>query len=477
MLIGLIYMGTDLFILACLLLGNLLVIGKKNEYLLFMKISGEQRTEPEVTALVKEYKKSLLSHAIGLVLLSFVPCLIGDFSSLQVLFMTLWCTAAILLDYRMNKTYANRMYELKKEKGWLQPSKKTVRAVDTKVSRMKKSMPVSALWFVVPIWLCIGSVLWWCMKGADQKGMLLMPITNILVTCFFLFLYRSVTHGKLKVYSEDSDINYTLNRVAKRAWSGCIVVETSLQAVYQFLVMLQLSAYFRKVSENKPEAADSFLWALLFESLILTVLLLIPFVQAKRKIRQAKKELLGEQTEQEEEDEDFFWRNGYYSNPNDTDSFVENRQGYGMTTNMAGAWGSITKWVLLVTLIFCIGLGIGLMPLDFGTVTAEASEKKIELRAGMYYKKTIELSDVTEVVLLTSRPEMSRIWGSGMKQMALGDYHFADYGNGTAMIRRDADYYLMVKNTKGKWTGFSVKDNAEMLRFYEILTEAAQKTE
>ena len=143
-----------------------------------------------------------------------------------------------------------------------------------------------------------------------------------------------------------------------------------------------------------------------------------------------------------------------------------------MTANMAGAWGKVTKGALLAVLVLCLGISVALLPLDFGTVTAKTDGKTIELRGGFYYKLTIDLSDISDVVLLTECPKMSRIWGSGMKHMALGDYSFSGYGNGKAMLFKDAEYFLMVQNGKGKWNGFSVKNSEEMLRYYELLLQA-----
>lgn len=114
---------------------------------------------------------------------------------------------------------------------------------------------------------------------------------------------------------------------------------------------------------------------------------------------------------------------------------------------------------------------MALLPFDFGKITMKATEDRIELKGCLYYKEQISFYDVEEVLLLTEKPESSRIWGTGTKRFSLGAYCFNDYGNGTAMMDKEAEYFILVKRMNGKWFGFSVKDSEEMLVVYAKLKD------
>ncbi|MGN1084854.1 MAG: PH domain-containing protein [Lachnospiraceae bacterium] len=479
MLLAVSYMSCIWFVGACILWSDWLLIRKKSDYVLYMTIRGERREDEDVKRIVKEYKAAVWKFMAFIFVLSLGCFLWGTLSSLQVWYLTACLTVVILGDYRVIKKYVGKMYELKKEKGWCNPQKQANCEVDTVVSRMKKTLPVSETWMFVPIWICVASFLWWALCAPEYKVLLIFPGMNVAVMLFFFYLFHRAAHGKLRVYSEDSDINYALNRTAKRAWTGCVVLEATLLCGYQLLLMVWLHAYMSKIAVDGALRSDRAFWGVFLGlSLLVTILFVLIFFRASARVKKAKKELSTGCEEFWKEDEDACWKNGYYYNPQDTNAFVENRS-YGMTTNMATAWGKITTWVLLGTLILCFGLGLGLLPLDFGTVTVVKQEDGLVLKGCWYYKETIPFDEVKEVTLFEECPGLSRIWGSGMEHVALGDYHFKGYGSGKAMVYREAEYFILVEKRDGDLVMFSVEDSPEMLECYEVLKgyERAAKAE
>lgn len=471
------YVGTLWVVQLCMLLEISYLVGKKSDYLLCMTIRGEQREDSDVKQVVREFKDELLwMNGVmfvatgGCFLLSLLPVGAGAF---HVFYLTFWTTALILWEFKMVKKYTNRMYELKLEKGWGNPPKESHLTVDTVVSRMKKSMPVSEIWLAVPVWICIGSFVWWFYSATEYKILLIPLITNIVAFVFFCYMYHRMAHGKLKVYSEDSELNYALNRTAKKAWTGCVIWESALVCGYHFVMTLLLHSYMKNVAAGVKELTG--FWVGFIGSTVGSMaLIFVVFIAAANRVKQAKKELAAAADFSYAEDEDAYWRNGYYYNPNDTNTFVENRT-CGITTNMATKWGPITKWLLIGTFVVCIGLGIALLPFDFGRITMQVGTESLELKGCLYYKEMLDFDDVTEVHLLTERPECSRVWGTGTNRFAMGDYHFDGYGNGKAMMDKEAEYFLMVKRENGKWFGFSVTDSEEMLAAYERLEEQTEK--
>jgi len=465
------YAVTAWFIQLCMLWEYHFLVGKKAEYLLCMTIRGERREDADVVRLVQAFKKEfwkamavLFVTAGGFFLLAWLP---AGAASLSLFYMIGWTTALFVVMYKVVKKYANNMFELKLSKGWGKAPKESELTVDTVVSRMKKTMPVSEIWLAIPAWICIGSFVWWFYCAVEYKMLLILLITNVLAFLFFCYMYYRLSHGKLKVYCEDSDVNYALNRTAKRAWSGCVVWEASLLCVYHFVVTLLIHSYMKDMSAG-IEDMTGFWIGFIGSTVGSMVLIFAVFFSAANRVKQAKKELAAAADFSYAEDEDAYWRNGYYYNPNDTNTFVESR-GYGVTTNMATHWGPITKWILIGTFIMCIGIGIGMLPFDFGKLKMQVGTEYVELKGCLYYKETLEFTDVTEVHLLTERPECSRVWGTGTDRFAMGDYHFKGYGNGKAMIDKEAEYFLLVKRKNEKWFGFSVTDSEEMLKLYERL--------
>jgi len=461
------------FVQLCMLLGYKYLVGKKSDYLLCMTIRGEQREDEDVKQVVREFNKEylwmnlvLFAAAGGCFLLALLPVGTGAF---YMFFIALWSAALILWEFKVTSKYTNRMYELKISKGWGNPPKQSELTVDTVVSRMKKSMPVSEIWLAIPVWICVGSFVWWFSCATEYKMLLILLFTNVIALAFFCYMYHRMAHGRLKVFSEDSEINYALNRTAKKAWTGCVVWEAILVCGYHFVATLLLHSYMKDVSAGIEDVTG--FWAGFIGSTVGSLVLIFAvFIVAANRVRQAKKELAAAADVSYAEDEDAYWRNGYYYNPNDTNTFVESR-GCGITTNMATHWGPITKWLLIGIFIVCIGIGIGILPFDFGKMKMQVGTEYVELKGCLYYKETLEFTDVTEVHLLTERPECSRVWGTGTERFAMGEYHFKGYGSGKAMIDKEAEYFILVKREKGKWFGFGVTDRDAMLSVYDRLKD------
>lgn len=253
-----------------------------------------------------------------------------------------------------------------------------------------------------------------------------------------------------------------------------MVWEAALLCGHQFVITVLLHSHMKRVAAGAEGATAAF-WIPFVGSIVVVALLaVLAFFYAANRVKRTKKEIAAANEAFFVEDCDAYWKNGYYFNPNDTDGFVENRV-LGITVNMATRWGTITKWCLLLTLLFCLGLGVALLPFDLGSVTAKEEEDGIMFRACLYYNEKLPFSEVAEVVFLTERPTLFRVAGTGTKRFALGSYRFKEYGNGTAMIDKAADSFLLVKKQDGAWFGFSVRNGEEMRGYYEVLRAYAIK--
>ena len=443
------------------------MIGKKNsKYPLFMTLSKEQREDSEVLLLQKKYQKGAKCILLVFTLLSFSCFFFGQLAFLHTAFLFIWIYGLLFVVYRWNKKHAGAMYELKKERGWLKETNKEICLVDTVVSRLKKKMPVSVLWFAVPFWIEIGAILIWLVYYPNSIVCAIFTLASVPVTVLCVFWYHSIVHAKTKVYSEDSSINLALNRVNRRGWSACCITEATICAAYSLLTMLRTERYARLLRAS--ESDDGFLTFLLVSSAAVTIVAILPVFLAWKSIQRARKEMniAGSFSE----DEDAYWKNGYYYNPDTTNTgMVENRIGLGMTANMASTWGKITKWALILTAVLCVGICIVTAPFDICNVKANIGTNEIRFKVGPFYRKTVTADKIDKVTVYPNIPKMIRVVGTATDHLALGDYTAEGLGNGTAIVDLDAESFLCVEKTDGKKYFIAVEKKEIMQEILEFL--------
>lgn len=447
---------------------SFLLVSKKAPYTLYMTLTKEQRETEAVQFVIRQYKKAVWRFLILMFVTSAFFFAFPGVSSYQVFYLTIWCTFVLVGQYKIIHKYTGELYRMKEENGWLLIHPKEVVRLDTVVTGKKKILPASPMFFLFSIWLLIGQTIWYFLQAREYPGMLVFLVMNYISLGMFFYLYHKAAHTKSRVYCDDSDINLTINKVAKRSYTGCVLIEAFTVSFYCFLMMLTMRSYMKNVAEM-GNSGSGVLPGIILWSVFFSVLSVIEFVFAAKKITKVKKALLTGKKETFPEDEDAAWKNGYYYNPKDSNSFVEDRTkllGTGITVNMATPAGKATGYLLLGVLILCLFLAVGLFPLDFGKVTVTTTEKGVLTKACLYYKEFVSFDEIEKATLLSECPELTRVFGSGMEHVALGDYHFKGYGSGKAMVTREAEQFLMIEKTNGDLICISVSDNDEMEEIY-----------
>ena len=454
------YIGTMWFVLLMLVWADRFFT-KHETYTAGITIPAEHRQDARVQEVLKGHSKRRKRMLLCMAVAACICCIPGYYF-MDVLWLTVWLTVVVVWDYFLTRTTIRQMYEVKKANGWQKKNvpKGTV-LVDTRVSSLKNKMPVSAMFFVIPVCCLISFSLWWLLYGEGDKAALVMMGCALSSLLLGIFLYRSIMHTKLRVYSEDSDLNLCINRMTKRLWSGCILWEISLIVVYNVAAGLYLHYNLQK--------GMLLFWLLSF---LVTILAVIPMIGVCMYLRSMKKSLLDDKLPIEPvEDEDEYWLDGLYRNPYDSSSFVETRVGLGVTANMAK---TSMKWFtygsLLFALLLCLGSAVFVAVLEITNIQVEKQETGIEVTGGIF-SESIAYEEMEAVEWLTELPEMIRTWGSATKQYLFGEFRLEEFGGADVFIKREVEGYILITSEDAPYLLFNCETEEETRKLYEWLLE------
>lgn len=458
--LGLFYVGTMWFTLAMLLWADRFFT-KHETYTAGITIPTEHKQDACVQDVLKDHKKRRMRMMLCMAVAAFV-CFIPGYDFVDVLWLTIWLTAMLVWDYFLVRTTIRKMYEVKKTNGWQKkPARTGVVLVDTRVSGMKDKMPVSGMLFGIPICCLISYALWWLLYGKGDKAALVMMLCACCTLVLGIFLYRGIVHTKIRVYSEDSDVNLCINRMTKRLWSGCILWETSLLVIYSVASGLYFCYGLHK--------GMAFFFVL---SLLFIALTVIPMVCVCMYLRSMKKNLLhGKPLPEPAEDEDEYWLDGLYRNPYDSSSFVETRVGIGVTVNMAK---TSMKWFtygsLIFALVLCLGSAALVAVLELSDIQVEKQETVLEVTGGVFSEQ-IAYEEIEAVEWYTELPNMTRTWGSATKQYLIGEFRLEEYGGANVFVKKSVDGYILVTCKDAPYLLFNCETEEETKEIYAWLLE------
>ena len=289
-----------------------------------------------------------------------------------------------------------KLYDMKVEKGWIGSSGSRIMAVDTKAAAQSGRMGVSALWHL----LFCALILMPCID-ADIRHFLVMsddgwifPVTGILVSFTFGILHTAVLRMRNKVYSEDSDLNVEINRMQKNVWSWALVGSSLFNAAAYLVVVSGIDA--------DGEISAGMLVVYCIMETIPGIFMIGGFFY----MRSRKEKLLRKNDRPMYIDDDVYWKNGWYSNPNDRRLMVQDWAcTWNYTTNMARPAGKIFMFLALLFVAACLVWGCVLIwKIDFVPIGLNISGTQVVITSG-YSDYGIACDDITGVELLDSLPD------------------------------------------------------------------------
>lgn len=332
-----------------------------------------------------------------------------------------------------------QMYRIKIQNGWINTGTMHKVCIDTELAAMSKKMVYDWKWHlpVVALILASGALLFrsgsWFVQ--DNTGWILL-LAALSITLIFLLFHLWIAQKRNLVYSQNTEINFAVNRAVKRAWSGGLLLADYLNGVSWSFLLLQLLRHhwlngtdYLIYTFLQILSAGGFLFPILF-------------------IHKKKQRILEQDTEPVFVDDDEYWKNGWYSNPNDSHLMVQDRL---CSMNFSFNMARPASWVIYgAAFVLLAGtlLWTGKVMLDFHnaeTVFSLHGEEAQFEAAG--YQCSFALDDVVQAELIQQLPEenFAKTNGGATEDYDIG--HFRGSKTGKCMMFLRTGYTPILKVT------------------------------
>lgn len=238
----------------------------------------------------------------------------------------------------------------------------------------------------------------------------------------FWFVHVWYSHRENVVYSNDSKINLAVNRLTKRVWSGMWIASNYLMLLSMAILLIPLAV------RGSTTTLEFFLFLAIQITVIVLITASILWLENKRN------DILSADRSPLLVDDDLYWKNGWYSNPDDKRFFVQDRMcSANFSMNMAKpAAKAITGTITAGTILLLVWICAVFVRMDFVKPQLSIRGANVEVTAGMY-DISFSRDDILETELLDSLPEepLRRTNGAATNDYLLGKF----YGNQTGECR------------------------------------------
>lgn len=430
----------------------------------------EAQQLPEVTDIVTRFQRAL-RLCFPLLMLAALPMLLlpERLPSTYLIYLWCWVLLTSLLGERLYRRYNRELYSLKRQRGWLTGRQRII-TVDTQVSCLKKTMPVSRWWFLPSVAIAVLSPVFAILSNPEFSyygwGGSWIPM---MLTLACVLMHHISATRPVRVYSKNSEINRACNFLYQRSWSICWVVCSLLESIGGSLLFVLLLLY--------PDGSAE-VWTLsLSLSLLSTVSVFVALMYTYDHIRRGQNRLLDSQDTPVYIDEDEYWISGFYNNPNDRHVMVEKRDGTGFTFNLGTFWGKAVAYgTFLLVAGILIFSSVFLLLIDGSSFTLAVEGDSATISAPLY-GTSFSLDQVEEVTVLDDLPEHHRTNGASTSAYDLGHYYVSGYGACTLFIHKNNPPYLVIRLPGNPLllngeTPEQTQDYARMLGKQDLLMEA-----
>jgi hypothetical protein len=170
-------------------------------------------------------------------------------------------------------------------------------------------------------------------------------------------------------------------------------------------------------------------------------------------------------------DEDEYWINGYYYNPEDKRVNIEKRTGYGSTINMATKGGKVIAYGITIFITaLLLTLVILFFRMDFVKFQINIIGDNVNITAPLYGYQ-FQLADIEDITLIQTLPEHGiRTNGAATATYLLGNFNYSEYGSTKMFIYQDYPPYMVIR-LKDKTVFFNTKSVEQTQKYYELLSD------
>lgn len=428
-MLGIIFSVVGIIFLLSLLANNNTAIKPNHGILLSLSLPPDALADEQTKALTARYRRSSRLLLLGFAVAFLFLFLLSDYPSLSLLFLFVWIGVLMAANDRLMVRYIHKLASLKEQHGWL-VNPTLVRRADLRLSREKEKLPLGFGWLIPPILFALLPLLW-PMKNSEAVWIVVGVTEFTLLLCLVLrYLACRIPN---RVYSQDEAVNFACNRIQKRMNTLTWILLGTIQSV-TFTPLAWLL--------NSPDSGSGWIFLLLGvnASASLGVILL-----CQRRVKRLQESLLRGQEEYIYADEDEYWKNGEYCNPNDTRFLVEKRVGYGYACNMATTRGRVfTYGMLAFGGLVVISVLITLLHADFGAISLKVENGTAFVSAPLY-QASFQLEDIQSVTEISELPSGAKTNGSSSRLRLLGNFNLSQYGRCKIFIERENKPYLLIR--------------------------------
>jgi uncharacterized membrane protein len=388
----------------------------------------------EIKDIAGQYRKALLILVLIAAAASVPLFFLLSYVSIAILFLFTWMGVVFYAANRVFSKYHRKLLVLKQNNHWFGKNARIV-TIDTEVSRLKDTMPISGSWFILPGLLSLLPFLFAFLNKSADVLLLSFGSVSVVSTLVSLWLYRLVHSESTIFFSTDSAVNLAYNTMRKstlsRGWLLFALLETTVIAVMSFIIWQYGMAIVIAV-------------VLLF---VLSLCGIFIIFAAYHKVQASQQRLKDAENNNVYIDDDSGWENGlmFYNNPYDERTMVEKRSGYGYTINMASKKGKIFMYVTFGFLaLLLVGVTGITMWADFGEVemTMVNDNNTIEIQAPMYGYQ-FHASDIVSIDMIDDIPGGIRTNGISTNRYSLGNFNINGYGTSKLYIVWGAPYIVI----------------------------------
>lgn len=427
------------------------VYGRERKYsegtLLGVHISAAAAESDDVKAFMERYRKTTKRFYLWNGIAGAAVCTLNFwYVSVFTLVWSFWfvelCVGAVALVYRAHR----KLYDLKAARGWTGSGGSRILAADTRSAALASDTEVSWKWHIV---LC-ALILLPCILPDVREYIYRTAEGRLFFVCgLSVELLLAVTHSIIlhignKIYSEDSEVNLAINRMQKTVWSwmllACGICNTAA-----WLVIASYPTVDTKMDE----------WVAIVYVVIATIpVLILPGGFAWMYSR--KKHYLAHNEKPLYIDDDVYWKNGWYNNPNDPRVVVQDWVcSWNYTTNLgrpAGkAWMGIGLLVGAAAVIAMIVFSFILMKYEMTPIEMHLGKEKLEITSG-YSDLSLEYEDILDVEILEDLPQerYTKIEGGNDERLMIGTFRGKISGECEMYIYKNYMPVLKISTTDGE---------------------------
>ncbi|MGL5692970.1 MAG: PH domain-containing protein [Peptostreptococcaceae bacterium] len=425
-------------------------------------IPNEALSDEVVLSIVSEYKRKM-NLCMLVIILTALPTFFIEREILSILYFLTW--SLVVAEWLVRQPYVlmnRKLKKLKKEREWFIGEKRVVN-MDTKISKLKDKMPIPDKYMFIPIGVALIPVVISLVKyDEDLKyaTFIAVILMGVLVLLYFLG-FKGGNRLRLKVYSQNSEINYVLNKEEKY-----------LNSITWFITSITASIIFLFTYLLIYEVINVSYYFVTFISMLGSIISFAGFMYANNRMKNLEDELLKMDKEVIYTDDDDCWIDGYkYYNENDYNSKVSPRFGMNVYTyNLATKKGRIGYYSgFIICAVLLIPLGFNLLNMEFTnhkiTISDESKTVSVDYPS---YDYEFSYSDIEEVKVVEEIRFKIRTNGIGTDEYSRGSFKSVEYGKCRAYIYNDSKPYIVVK-LKDNYFIYNEKTKEETIKVYNEL--------